>query len=756
MSHRLTHTNIIRIHGFQQQPDGVAFFSMEYVDGPTLSAWRLQQPQQVLSWEQLQPLLQQLCAALEYAHGEGVIHRDLKPANVMLDSRGRVKLADFGIAAVVSDSMSRVSVRSSTGGTLAYMSPQQLAGHRPTATDDLYTLGVTLYELLTGKPPFHRRDITHQVLNVQAAALDERLLELGVDNPVPPEVVALIMACLTKLPEQRPQSARAVAEWLALAMAAKAAPACPTPSVRAEDEARRESATEEVGVDAVAAPARAGGRQLWVGVAAAVVAIVLLAGTWAGWQMWRGTAGVLQTAPRQGSAAPPPASLSPAGQVTATELTVSASALPAVGGLTWLSDLSEAQRRAGVERKTLLLAAGLDDCGDCTRIRNEFLASKPFQDFAKANLILACPPPSAYQPLVQELGVSGSCELLALGRQGSLVLELPWPRGGADALLGKLDEFVYEPTELYWYSNFDVAQAKAKAARKLLLVHHSRDNCPGCIPLIQGVYTEPRFKDYALKNLVLAKVGFPPREPAVQQQCQIKGCCEATVLSSDGQWLWETAWGEIRTKGGLSWVLSRLDQSRATSATGTVAPASPTAKTITVSGELKCAACLLKLTPDCQSAIQVGTLAAPTIYLLRPDPVVVESGNQIGLNVCEIPRRVNGWLQSTPVQTNATGQPVYAAARLEAVGRVPFVVRGETACLKCMLKQSPACQLVINAEHGPWKVPYYVEPGTLVERASVNWYQSGHPARATLVSPAMRKHADGHWLFTPTKLEFVR
>ena len=124
-SHRLTHPYIIRIHDFHQQPDGIAFISMEYVDGMTLSGWRLQQANQVFTWEQLAPLVQQLCAALEYAHGEGVIHRDLKPANVMLDRRGRVKLADFGIAAVVSDSVSRVSVRSSTGGTLAYMSLQR-------------------------------------------------------------------------------------------------------------------------------------------------------------------------------------------------------------------------------------------------------------------------------------------------------------------------------------------------------------------------------------------------------------------------------------------------------------------------------------------------------------------------------------------------------------------------------------------------------------------------------------------------------
>ena len=213
-SHRLTHPNIIRIHDFHQQPDGVAFISMEYVDGTTLSGGRLQQEKQVFAWEQLAPLVKQLCATLEYAHGEGVIHRDLKPANVMLDRRGRVKLADFGIAAVVSDSLSRVSVRSSTGGTLAYMSPQQLRGQRPTVADDVYALGASLYELLTGRPPFYTGDLTHQVLHEPVVPLDERALELGVDNPVPEQVAALVMACLAKDPTQRPATAHVVLDWI--------------------------------------------------------------------------------------------------------------------------------------------------------------------------------------------------------------------------------------------------------------------------------------------------------------------------------------------------------------------------------------------------------------------------------------------------------------------------------------------------------------------------------------------------------------
>jgi len=93
-----------------------------------LSKFRVQLPARIMEWVSLSGLVRQLCEALEYAHHEKVIHRDLKPANLMLDSRQRVKLADFGIARVVTDSLSRVTLRQGTSGTLVYMSPQQLDG----------------------------------------------------------------------------------------------------------------------------------------------------------------------------------------------------------------------------------------------------------------------------------------------------------------------------------------------------------------------------------------------------------------------------------------------------------------------------------------------------------------------------------------------------------------------------------------------------------------------------------------------------
>ena len=215
-SHKLTHPNIVRIHDLHEEDGGVAFIIMEYVYGMTLADLRLQQPNRVFGWDYLRPLMKQLCAALDYAHGEKVIHRDLKPANMMVDPNGKLKLADFGIAAVASDSVSRVSAKHSNSGTLPYMSPQQLTGKWPRVTDDVYALGATFYEALTSKPPFHSGDLTYQVLHEAAEAMEERLSLLQIQNPVPPAVGAMVMACLAKEPERRPQSARAVAEWIGL------------------------------------------------------------------------------------------------------------------------------------------------------------------------------------------------------------------------------------------------------------------------------------------------------------------------------------------------------------------------------------------------------------------------------------------------------------------------------------------------------------------------------------------------------------
>jgi serine/threonine protein kinase len=279
-SHRLSHPNIVRIHDLHEEPGGMAFIAMEYVDGSTLAGLRLQQPERVLSWEFLRPLVQQLCAALDYAHGEKVIHRDLKPANVMVDGKKRLKLADFGIAATVSDSVSRVSGRHATSGTLPYMSPQQLAGKRPSVADDIYALGATLYELLTSKPPFYTGDLTHQVLHEPPEPLDERLVRLELANPVPPDVAALIMACLAKDPAQRPQSARAVAEWVGLEITRKASVESLAEAMFPQGACRQENTPGEPSPAAAPAPGRRQGKPALVISGAAAVLLLVGIGAW--------------------------------------------------------------------------------------------------------------------------------------------------------------------------------------------------------------------------------------------------------------------------------------------------------------------------------------------------------------------------------------------------------------------------------------------------------------------------------------------
>jgi formylglycine-generating enzyme required for sulfatase activity len=211
----LAHPHIVKIHDFVT--DGrTAAVSMEYVQGDTLSSLRVDQPDRVFTTAQLTPWVAQLCSALQYAHGRAqVVHRDLKPANLMVDTHGELKVLDFGIAASLSESVTRVSKQAGSSGTPVYMSPQQMMGEKPAVTDDIYALGATLYELLTGKPPFYSGNILLQVQNKLPPTLTERRAELGVvGESIPPEWEATIAACLAKEPKDRPQSASEVLQRL--------------------------------------------------------------------------------------------------------------------------------------------------------------------------------------------------------------------------------------------------------------------------------------------------------------------------------------------------------------------------------------------------------------------------------------------------------------------------------------------------------------------------------------------------------------
>ena len=145
-----------------------------------------------------------MCAALDFAHGRGIVHRDMKPSNVMLLPDGQVKVLDFGLAKRVEGQ----EITSTQCGTPFYMAPEQILCRRPDARTDVYGLGATLYQALTGEPPFTGEDVFYQHLNCFPAPARSRAAS------VPMKLDFLVLRCLEKKPEERPASAREVAELL--------------------------------------------------------------------------------------------------------------------------------------------------------------------------------------------------------------------------------------------------------------------------------------------------------------------------------------------------------------------------------------------------------------------------------------------------------------------------------------------------------------------------------------------------------------
>lgn len=210
----LTHHHIVRIYDFAQDSNS-ACISMEYVDGETLSALRVDRPDKVFEADQLAQPISELCEALTYAHTRAsIVHRDLKPANLMLNSKGTLKVTDFGIARSLSDSISMLTMNRSVSGTLLYMSPQQLDGERASALDDIYSVGATVYELLTSRPPFYTGSVERQIHEKTAPPMAVRRADLGIVStiPIPQHWEETVAACLAKDPAQRPQTAGALLE----------------------------------------------------------------------------------------------------------------------------------------------------------------------------------------------------------------------------------------------------------------------------------------------------------------------------------------------------------------------------------------------------------------------------------------------------------------------------------------------------------------------------------------------------------------
>ena len=172
---RLSHPNIVTLHDFGQAGD-LFYFVMEYVDGASL---RELEKSGRLSPAQALAIVPQVCDALQYAHDQGVVHRDIKPENILVDKRGRVKIADFGIAKLLGAPPAEATLTASQMvlGTPHYMAPEQL--ERPREVDqraDIYSLGVVFYEMLTGELPLGRFQPPSRKVEVDVR-LDEVVLK---------------------------------------------------------------------------------------------------------------------------------------------------------------------------------------------------------------------------------------------------------------------------------------------------------------------------------------------------------------------------------------------------------------------------------------------------------------------------------------------------------------------------------------------------------------------------------------------------
>ncbi len=199
----LIHANIAAVYRVGQF-DGKHFIAMQLIDGHTLATFPRNNINGVVR------VMRDVCRAVAFAHDKDIIHRDLKPANIMVDRDGRAYVMDFGLARQLKPGSS-LTVSGMMIGTPAYMSPEQAQGRRADPRSDVYSLGATLYELLTEKPPFQSDDVISLLTRVVA----EDPVAPRTRNPrVPRELDTIVLKCLEKDPDRRYATAAALADDL--------------------------------------------------------------------------------------------------------------------------------------------------------------------------------------------------------------------------------------------------------------------------------------------------------------------------------------------------------------------------------------------------------------------------------------------------------------------------------------------------------------------------------------------------------------
>jgi len=208
---RLRHPNIIQVFDYDNQGD-TYYMVMEFLDGPTLKAAleEVHRRKEEMPLQVALRIVSDVGAALAYAHEMGVVHRDVKPANIMLDRSGRVILTDFGVAKMLTGT--KVTVTGTVLGTPAYMSPEQGMGEPGDSRSDIYSLGVVLFELATGRLPY---DADTPLAVLLKHAHDPLPLPRAVNPDLPEEIERVILRSLTKDPADRYQTVQAMLDDIA-------------------------------------------------------------------------------------------------------------------------------------------------------------------------------------------------------------------------------------------------------------------------------------------------------------------------------------------------------------------------------------------------------------------------------------------------------------------------------------------------------------------------------------------------------------
>ena len=187
----LNHPNIVSVYGFVEEKN-IAAIAMEYVEGETIE--HILQKEGRLEAIHALDIISQVLEGISYAHGQGFIHRDLKPSNIIIDLNGNAKIMDFGISKSI-DEIESVTQHNARPGTLLYMSPEQLEGHEVTIKSDLYSLGITLYEMITGVYPYKSKTF-YEIVDAHVNNIPPRISDSL--QSVPSEVDEIILKAMGK------------------------------------------------------------------------------------------------------------------------------------------------------------------------------------------------------------------------------------------------------------------------------------------------------------------------------------------------------------------------------------------------------------------------------------------------------------------------------------------------------------------------------------------------------------------------------